>query len=99
MAHQVVLTWVAPTTGDPVASYDVKRAPAPGGIVGTYVSIASVTAPTTTYTDLTAAAGQEYSYEVCSVNAAGESAPCPSVLSTVPLAIPVAPSGLVAVAS
>ena len=99
MAHSVVLTWQAPTTGDPVVSYDVKRAPAPAGVVGTYVSIANPEPTTTTYTDLTVVAGQEYSYEVCSVNAAGESTPCPSVLATIPLAFPQAPTNLVAVAS
>lgn len=97
--HAATLTWVAPVGGDPVVSYDVKRAPAPGGVVGTYVSIASPEPTTTTYVDTTVVAGQEYSYEVCSVNASGESVPCPSVLVTVPVAAPNPPSGLVAVAS
>lgn len=99
MAHKAVLTWVAPVGGDPVVSYDVKRADAPGGVVGVYVSIANPEPTTTTYTDTTVVAGQEYSYEVCSVNAAGESAPCPSVLVTVPLGIPGAPTNLTGTAS
>ena len=99
MAHSVVLTWVAPTIGDPVVSYDVKRAPAPGGVIGTYASIANPEPTATTYTDLAVTAGSEYAYEVCSVNASGESAPCASVLATIPLAVPQAPSALVAVAS
>jgi hypothetical protein len=99
MAHQVVLTWIAPTTGDAPTSYDVKRAPAPGGVIGTYVSIASPEPTATTYTDLTVVGGQEYAYEVASVNSAGESAPCADILVTVPLGDPNPPSGLTAVAS
>jgi hypothetical protein len=99
MAHQVILTWVAPTTGDPVVSYDVKRAPAPGGVIGTYVSIASPEPTTTSYIDTAVTAGSEYSYEVCSVNASGESVPCANVLATIPLAVPQPPTGLAAVAS
>jgi fibronectin type III domain protein len=92
MAHKVVLTWNAPTTGDPVATYDVKRAPAPSGVIGTYVSIGSPTA--TTFEDDTVVAGQEYAYEVAAVNAAGESAFTAAFLATIPLAAPGAPSGL-----
>ena len=94
MAHQVVLNWIAPTTGDPVTSYDVKRAPAPGGVIGVFASIASPEPTATTYTDITVVAGQEYAYEVASVNASGESAPCTSILVTIPLAIPNPPTGL-----
>ena len=99
MAHSVALNWSAPVVGDAPVSYDIKRAPAPAGVVGTYVSIASVPATSTTYTDTNVTAGQEYSYEVCSVNASGESVPCPNVLATIPLAAPQAPTGLTAVAS
>jgi hypothetical protein len=94
LAHQVVLTWVAPTTGDAVVSYDVKRAPVTAGVVGTFVSIASPEPTATTYTDLAVVAGAEYSYEVSSVNGAGESTPCPSILVTVPLGAPQPPTGL-----
>lgn len=94
MAHLVTLTWVAPTSGDAPASYDVKRAPAPGGVIGTYASIASPEPTATTYVDTTAVAGQEYSYEVCSVNAGGESTPCPNILVTIPVSVPNAPTGL-----
>lgn len=97
--HQVVLTWQAPVTSDPITSFDIRRAPAPAGVVGTYVSIASVPFPTLTYTDTNVTAGAEFSYEVSSVNASGESTPCPSVLATVPLAAPQPPTNLAAVAS
>ena len=97
--HQVVLSWIAPTTGAAVVSYDVKRALAPGGVIGAYTSIASPEPTATTYTDLAVTTGVEYAYEVCSVNAAGESAPCPDVLVTVPLEVPAPPTGLTAVAS
>ena len=99
MAHKVILNWIAPTTGDPIVSYDVLRADAPAGVVGAYVSIANPQPTTTTYTDTTVEAGKEYSYEVKSVNAAGESVPCPSILVTVPLALPEAPTSLTGIAS
>lgn len=99
MAHQVVLNWIAPASGDAPVSYNVKRAPAPSGVVGTFVQIANVPASSTTYTDTVVVAGQEYAYEVTSVNSAGESVPCPIVLATVPLAVPNPPTGLTAVAS
>jgi hypothetical protein len=95
MAHQVILNWIAPVGGDPVVSYDVKRALAPAGVIGTYVSIANPEPTATTYTDTTVVAGTEYAYEVASVNASGESAPCADILVTIPLAIPNPPTGLV----
>jgi fibronectin type 3 domain-containing protein len=97
MAHSVTLNWSAPTTGDPVVSYDVKRAPVTNGVVGAFASIASPEPTTTTYVDTAVVAGQEYAYEVCSVNASGESVPCPDVLATIPLAIPQPPTNLTAV--
>lgn len=94
MAHQVVLTWNAPTTGDPVVSYDVQRAPIVNGVVGTFASIANPEPTTTTYTDTAVVAGQKYAYQVASVNAAGESSPCPSIQVAVPLASPAPPTNL-----
>jgi hypothetical protein len=99
MAHQVVLNWVAPSTGDAPTSYNVLRALVTGGTVGTYASIASVPAPTVTYTDTTVVGGDSYSYEVESVNADGSSAPCPAITVTVPLAAPNPPTGLTGIAS
>jgi hypothetical protein len=99
LAHSVVLTWVAPTSGDPVTSYDVKRAPAPGGVIGAYASIASPEPTTTTYTDTAVVGGTEYAYEVCSVNSAGESVPCADILVTVPLAVPLPPTSLTGIPS
>jgi fibronectin type 3 domain-containing protein len=94
MTHQVVLTWTAPTTGDAPTSYDVKRAPVTAGVVGTFASIASPEPTATTYTDTAVVAGQEYAYEVCSVNAAGESTPCPDITVTIPVSAPNPPTGL-----
>ncbi len=100
MAHQSLLTWTAPATGDAPTSYDVQRAPVVGGVVGTFASIASVAVPATTYTDLAVTAGSEYEYRVASVNAAGESAfDTDTTVVTIPLAIPAPPTGLTAVAS
>lgn len=96
MSHQVTLSWVPPSQGDAPSSYDVRRAPAPNGVIGAFVSIATPTSAA--YVDTTVVSG-EYAYEVSSVNAAGESAPCASVLVTVPVAVPNPPSGLVCSAS
>jgi ribulose kinase len=95
MAHQVTLNWVAPATGDPVATYDVKRAPVVGGVVGAFASIANPEPSATTYVDTTVVAGLAYAYEVSSVNANGESAPCTAVQVLIPLATPQPPTGLV----
>jgi hypothetical protein len=95
MSHSVTLTWVAPTTGT-VVSYDVQRALVTGGTVGAYASIASPEPTTTTYTDVGPfVEGDTYSYQVCSVNSAGESSPCPSVTALIPFSVPGAPTGLV----
>ena len=94
MAHQVSLTWTAPTTGDPVATYDVKRAPVVAGVVGSFASIANPEPSATNYTDTNVVAGSSYAYEVSSVNAAGEPAPCSAIQVTIPLAIPAPPTGL-----
>lgn len=99
MAHQVVLNWIAPASGDPVVSYDVKRALVSGGATGPFVSIANPQPTNTTFTDTSVVASQEYVYEVCSVNGAGESVPCPSVTVTVPLGVPQPPTALTGIAS
>ena len=94
MAHQVVLSWIAPVGGDAPTSYDVKRAPVTAGVVGAFASIASPEPTATTYVDTTVTAGTEYAYEVCSVNAAGESTPCPDITVTIPVSAPNPPTGL-----
>jgi hypothetical protein len=99
MAHQVVLNWIAPATGDAPASYNVLRAPVVSGVVGTYASIASVNAPTVTYTDTNVVAGDSYSYEVESVDGSGASAPCTAITVTIPVAAPNPPTGLTGTAS
>lgn len=99
MAHKVVLTWQAPTTGV-VTSYDVKRAPVVNGVLGAFVSIANPEPTVTTYEDDGPfVEGQTFEYEVCSVNPAGESAPCPAVTEIIPFSLPGAPTNLVGEAS
>ena len=97
MPHTAVLTWDAPTSGDPVGNYDVQRASVISGVVGSFASIASPT--TNTFTDSTVIAGSSYEYRVASVNAAGESAFITSSVQLIPLAIPQAPTNLVVVVS
>jgi|ERR1700677_63381 len=100
MAHSVALTWTPPTAGGTVVSYDVKRAPVTAGVIGTYASIASPEPTAATYTDLGPfVEGNQYSYDVSSVNSAGESAPCTAVTVTIPFSLPDAPTNLVATAS
>lgn len=99
MAHKVVLTWQAPATGT-VASYDVKRAPVTGGVIGAFASIANPEPTTTTYEDDGPfTEGAVLAYEVASVNPAGESAPCAAVTVTIPFSAPGVPTNLVATPS
>lgn len=97
--HKVILTWTAPTVGDPPVSYDVKRATVTNKVAGPFVSIASPEPTATTYEDDTVVAGGDYQYEVSSVNAAGESSPCPDVEVVIPLGIPNPPTALIGTAS
>lgn len=96
MAHSVTLNWVAPTTGDAVASYDIQRA---SSASGPWTTIGNVLAPTTTYVDADVVAGATDFYQVLAKNAAGESGASNDVSVTIPLAIPGSPSNLTAVAS
>ena len=94
MAHQIVLSWVAPAAGDAPTSYNVHRAAASAG---PFAVVGSATV--LTFTDTAVVAGTTYWYEVTSVNASGESGPSNEVSATVPLNAPNPPSGLVASAS
>lgn len=96
MAHKVVLTWNAPTTGDAPASYDVQRGTA---ATGPWTTLANVPATQTTYEDDAVTAGEALFYQVLSKNAAGESGPSNEVAVNVPLSLPGSPISLVAVAS
>jgi mannan endo-1,4-beta-mannosidase len=98
--HCVVLTWTAPTTGGAPASYNAKRSTTTGG---PYTTVGSVTAPTVTFTDLSAtgnvlAEGTTYFYVVTSANTAGESAPSNETSARIPTTAPTSPTGLGAVA-
>lgn len=92
MAHSANLTWIAPTTGDPIANYDVQRADVNAGVVGAFLTIGSPVA--TSYIDTTVVAGKSYEYRVASVNASGESTFITSQVVTIPLALPQPPTAL-----
>lgn len=93
MSHSATLTWVAPVSGDPVSSYNIKRSSSP---TGPFTTVASVDAPNVTYIDLDVKPGEVWSYEVTSVNSKGESVPCAVVTALViPFSVPDAPTGLV----
>jgi fibronectin type 3 domain-containing protein len=66
---QVNLSWDAPTSSpDPVAGYNVYRAPSGGT---SYQQLNSSVVTQTAYIDLTVASGQTYDYIVESVDASG----------------------------
>jgi predicted phage tail protein len=97
MSHSVVLTWVAPAAGDPVANYDVQKAVVVDGTLGAFVSIGSPTG--TTLTDTNVTPGEQAEYRVASVNTAGESSFITTAVLTIPLAIPQPPTNLEAAVS
>lgn len=93
MAHQAELNWDAPTTGDPVQSYNIKRSTVQ---TGPFTSVGTST--TTSFIDTNVVAGTTYYYEVDAVNAAGESSPSNEVTVSIPFSLPGAPSNLVVTA-
>jgi fibronectin type 3 domain-containing protein len=64
--NQVALSWTAPGGAPAAASYNIYRTT--GATCTSTIVLATVTAPTTTYTDLTAVGGTQYSYNVSAVN-------------------------------
>jgi len=99
MAHSVKLTWTAPTVGPTPTAYDVQRALVTAGVTGAFAPIANPEPTSTTYTDFGPfVEGNTYEYQVLSVDAAGESTPCPAVTVVIPFSLQ-PPSNLVAVAS
>ncbi|MBI4566775.1 MAG: hypothetical protein HY719_00095 [Planctomycetes bacterium] len=93
---QVSLSW---TAAGGATSYRVYRATAPG-VPATGTPLATVNAPTVTYTDATATNGTTYYYVVTAVNAGGASAASneANATPTAPGSPPSAPTGLVATA-
>jgi fibronectin type 3 domain-containing protein len=89
---QVSLTWTASTGA---VSYNVKRSTTSGGPYTTISTSGAVT--TTNYTDSTAVNGTVYYYVVSAVNLGGESGNSSQVTGA-PVAPPLAPTGLSAVA-
>jgi O-glycosyl hydrolase/aryl-phospho-beta-D-glucosidase BglC (GH1 family)/fibronectin type 3 domain-containing protein len=87
---QAVLSWTASTGA---VSYNIKRSTSSGG---PYTTVASVTAPATTYTDSGLTNGTTYYYVVTSVDLAGESTASMPVSVTPSIIAPAAPTGLAA---
>ncbi|HTB49228.1 MAG TPA: Ig-like domain-containing protein [Verrucomicrobiae bacterium] len=65
---QVVLKWAAPSGNDAAAKYNIYRN-------GSVSPLATITTPTTTYTDSTVSPSTSYSYTVTAVDAAGNQGP------------------------
>ena len=82
-AHQVELTWNAPsTTSVPILGYNVYRSPSS---TTSYVRLNGSTEPATAYTDSTVQSGSSYKYMVKSVNSSGLESPASNTASiTVP---------------
>jgi fibronectin type 3 domain-containing protein len=81
-AYQVNLTWDAPTSSpDPVAGYNVYRAPS-GSSSYTQLNTGAMTQ--TAYTDMNVQNGQTYDYIVESVDASGVTS-VPSNMAVVPI--------------
>ena len=85
---QVALTWNASSGA---TSYNVKRSTTNGG---PYTTISSPTS--TSYTDTGLTNGTAYYYVITAVNSAGESGNSSQVSATPNVAVPAAPTGLVA---
>jgi fibronectin type 3 domain-containing protein len=81
--YEVDLSWDAPTTSeDPVAGYNVYRAPSGSS---TFQFLGSSVGLETTYVDGSVLNGESYDYEVKSADAAGvESVPAGPVPVTIP---------------
>ena len=94
-AHNITLTWTAPTTGGAPVSYNVKRSTS----AGAESQLASVLAPTLTYVDTNGVGGTKYFYVVSAVNSGGESPNSNEISGTFLMSAPGAPSGLAAVAN
>ncbi len=85
-----VLSW---TASSGAVSYNVKRSTSSGG---PFTTIASVSSPSTTYTDSGLTNGTTYYYVVTAVDAAGESAASNAVSVTPKVIPPAAPTGVTA---
>jgi len=82
VAHQVDLTWNAPSgSPDPVAGYNIYRAIGSGS----FTRINSSPDSAVDYVDTTVVSGATYSYQVTSADASGrESVPTSPVTVTIP---------------
>src|SRR6266487_2473446 len=93
---QVTLSWAAPASdgGSPVSGYNVYQGTSAGGETGTPVNGSPVTATSYTVTGLVN--GITYYFKVTAVNGVGEGPG--AEVKAVPVTVPDAPAGLVAVA-
>jgi fibronectin type 3 domain-containing protein len=82
VAHQVDLSWDAPTgSSDPVAGYNIYRATGSGS----FTRINSSPDTAVNYVDTTVISGTTYSYQVTSADPSGaESVPTSPVTVTIP---------------
>ncbi|MCY2951713.1 MAG: carbohydrate-binding protein [Planctomycetota bacterium] len=83
-AMPITLTWVDASNNETAFQIERKAAGVPGE--SGYVTIGTVAAGVTRYTDTTAAPGDHYSYRVRAINSAGRSEPSNELVVTTALA-------------
>ncbi|MEY4754329.1 MAG: hypothetical protein RJA44_2004, partial [Pseudomonadota bacterium] len=91
VAPTVALSWADKALTE--YKYEVQRADVNSGVVGTFLTIASLPANSTAYTD-SVAPNASYQYQVVAIGAAGASTSAASATVSTGLTAPVAPTGL-----
>jgi fibronectin type 3 domain-containing protein len=87
------LTWVAGTSGMPIAAYDIYRGTSPSSLsqVGVTTQLS--------YTDYSLTAATKYYYAVMAEDTSGDLSPLSATVSATTLALPAAPANVVATPS
>ncbi len=95
--HHNDLAWTPGVGGDPATGFHIWRS-ATSPVPTTGTPYATVTSPTTIYSDTAVAAGQTNFYTVTAFNSGGESTPTNTVSCVTPFQAPAAPPALSGVA-
>ncbi len=95
----VALAWADASNNE--FRFDIMRAPADaaGNAIGAYAKVGQALANATSFTDTTVAELTWYSYQVVAVSAGGQTASAAASVQTIALTVPLAPTGLAAVAA
>jgi hypothetical protein len=95
----VALAWADASNNE--FRFDIMRAPAnaAGNAIGAYAKVGQALANATSFTDTTVAELTWYSYQVVAVSAGGQTASAATSIQSLALTVPLAPTGLAAVAA